>query len=174
MFADLEQLRDYLDDPNVDADSGTQALEMASDLIRGYTGQTIDLVENDVEVHDGTGHSRLLLRELPIVEITAVEVDGDPVAGWYATELGVLRRTRGVWPWNEKVAVTYTHGYAEIPGDIVAVTLQLAGRGVTNPQGVQREQIGNVSTTYTGGHVAGGTVGLTQGEIQLLDRYKQP
>ena len=174
MFADLAQLRDYLDDPTVDADSGVQALEMASDLIRGYTRQTIDLVEGDVEVHDGTGHSRLLLRELPIVEITAVEVDDDPTTDWYATESGVLRRTKGVWPWNEKVEVTYTHGYAEIPGDIVAVTLQLAGRGVTNPQGIQREQIGNVSTTYTGGHVAGGTVGLTKGEMDILDRYKQP
>ena len=172
-FADVGQLDDYLTDETVDPDGGLQALEMASDLIRGYTRQTISLVADDVEVHDGAGHSVLLLRELPVVTVSTVTVDDEPVDDWYASEAGVLRRTGGeFWPLNEKVAVTYTHGWAEIPGDIVAVTLQLATRGVNNPAGIQREQIGQYAVTYTGGQVAGGTVGLTSGEKLILDRYR--
>ena len=172
-FADVVQLDDYLTDEDVDPTGGLQALEMASDLIRGYTRQVLSLVEGDVEVHDGAGHSVLLLRELPVVEVASVTVDGEPVTDWYASEAGVLRRTDGEsWPLNEKVEVTYTHGYEDLPGDIVAVTLQLAGRGVTNPSGIQREQLGQYAVTYTGGQVAGGTVGLTSGEKLVLDRYR--
>ena len=46
--------------------------------------------------------------------------------------------------------ITYSHGYAEIPGELVELTARLAAMAFARPVGITREQIGGYSVHYDG------------------------
>lgn len=157
-------------------------LDLVSAAIRSYTGQTITLVEDDTVTLKVKGCA-VRLPQHPVVAVTAIESAGIDVLHtwtggpqvWLAGSLPVVnlssdRRSPSY------VQVTYSHGYAAIPGDIRAVALQVAGRafGTTaDHTGVQSENIGGYAYSV-GGAAASGAVGLLAGERQVLDRYKMP
>lgn len=108
------------------------ALDRASALVRDYTGQQFDFVENDTFAMSGTGTHSIQLPQLPVaypVEVTTPPVvvallDNFGVAGtWpsvYSLRLddksGLLYRIDDVWPiGNLNLEVTYSHGY-RLPG----------------------------------------------------------
>ncbi|MFG2916255.1 hypothetical protein ACGF0D_25615 [Kitasatospora sp. NPDC048298] len=66
--------------------------------------------------------------------------------------------------------VTYTHGYAEVPADVRALVLTLAGRVFTNPRDLRQESVGSVSVTY-----AAETIGASLAPVErdALARYRR-
>lgn len=90
------------------------------------------------------------LRASEVASIDAVTIDGvewtteqvaavefDPLTGW--TNLC-----------GRRVLVRYTAGYADVPADVVGLTLELAALGLGTSLGQTREQAGTVSLTYGG------------------------
>ncbi|MFJ2407105.1 hypothetical protein ACIOUE_38060 [Streptomyces xanthochromogenes] len=67
------------------------------------------------------------------------------------------------------VVVTYTHGYGDVPADVRAIVLTLAGRVLTNPSDLRQESVGSVSVTY-----AAETIGASLAPIERdqLARYR--
>lgn len=76
---------------------------------------------------------------------------------------------------RQPIDVTYDHGYSVIPGDVVAVVCQMAGRAFGRPledSGVQQESIGGYAYT-TGVAAAAGGVGMLRDERAVLDAYRR-
>lgn len=157
----------------------------ASAAVRAYTGQTFDLVE-DEEVRLRARNGAVKLPQRPVTGVAGVtSVDGDTVAfEWdhsdlvYVTGLNPYARFdvepfRSRDPWLD---VTYTHGYATVPEDIVAVVCQIVGRAFGRPAdatAVTQESIAGYSYSI-GGAAAQGPLGLMQNEREALDRYRRP
>jgi len=67
-----------------------------------------------------------------------------------------------------------THGYDEIPADLVELAVSLALRAAASPTGAISESAGQVSLTFgTFNGVAGG-LALLAHEKDLLSAYKLP
>jgi hypothetical protein len=109
------------------------------------------------------GVIRLPLR--PVVSVDAVTRDGAPVEHDWDEETERLFVSG-----CERVSVTFTHGYMEVPGDVVAVALTAAQRVLSNPNDLRQETVGAVSVTY-----AAETIGasLSQADRDLLARYRR-
>ncbi|MFD4833752.1 hypothetical protein ACFWPV_28485 [Streptomyces uncialis] len=67
------------------------------------------------------------------------------------------------------VAVTYRHGYADVPGVVRAIVLTLAARVLNNPSDLRQESVGSVSVTY-GAETIGAS--LAPAERDQLSRYR--
>lgn len=96
------------------------------------------------------------LPAMEVASIDAVTIDGRE---WSEDEVAAVEFD-GLTGWTNlcgrRVEVTYTAGFAEVPADVVAVTLELAALGLGTALGQTREQAGSVSVTYDrlGGGIA--------------------
>lgn len=158
-------------------------LEDASAAVRAYTGQhiTADTTTVRAKVNGGT----IRLTQRPVTDVATIEdTNGNDVAfTWYAGEvIQVATNVPDSWawvPWVDGIAyvdVTYTHGYDEVPGDIVAVVCQMAARALgqaADDSGKTSETIAGYSYTV-GTAAASGAVGLLPDERAVLDRYRRP
>ncbi|MGI5161395.1 hypothetical protein [Microbispora sp. CA-102843] len=172
------------------------ALRRASARVRSYTRQTITLVTGDtMEVAGGDRVLRVPQRPLVVDEahpLTVVELGefGAPemtlVEDRDYTRLG-NELTRGYpynpstrlmgWPWNRvrgvwapRVRLTYSHGYAEVPEDIVDIVLGLATLNISNPENLRTEQIDDYSRTFARETV--GNASLTADDKDVLRSYR--
>jgi len=153
-------------------------LDVASAAVRDAAGCAISEATDTVTVDGGPG--RLLrLPGPPITAVTTVLIGGVQVTDW------VLRRSAsGLWRacgWQtgammSEVTVTYTHGYATVPADIVDLVCRIAAAALvayrSAPDGsglaagdVRSERIGDYSVTY-------GDAGLIT-EMELPDYLRQ-
>ena len=168
-----------------------QLLDLASGVIRAYTGQYIERVLNDTIVVPGNHTYLLSLPERPVLAVdsvtvgdTALTVDNDYVwdgfgnlyRGASVTGVlvvngpGTLLSDRGDWGGpGTQVTVQYDHGFATIPSDVKAVCLQMAARALSSPDGVNSETVGSYSVSYA----RSSGVMLTPDEQNILDRYRQ-
>ena len=132
-------------------------LDTACTAVRTYLGQDINLVENDVEFHSGTGRRKLRLRERPVRSVTKIEYvpSGNVVpASSYSVRDAVISFYENTWEYgNDNIKVTYTHGWDveepttfPVPADIRFVTMSLARRLYTD--------VGEQSAATTGGIIA--------------------
>lgn len=168
-----------------------RALTEVTAAIRNYVDQYIELVEDDEITLDSIGGKRLFLPELPVVSIASVveddetlDVDDDYQLG----QFGILHRVGRKWVKGiQIVTITYTHGYATIPDDIVSVATRAASRayqsGLTASEdegalGVQAKALGDFSVQYGAESVVEGRMGasgarlLLASEKDILDQYK--
>jgi len=166
-------------------------LDSACQTVRTYLGQYINLIEDDVEVHSGTGRRKLRLRQRPVRAVTEVKID-DLVTTNY-TVRGAIITLKGsdVWTYgNDNVEVTYDHGWdivdtpdpqEGVPADIRLVTLLIARRvfdnvgessGVTGA--LTGETIGDYSYTLSDASATAITSAaeLVEAERYVLDRYR--
>lgn len=169
-----DQLAERLQNPNADAASSAQAIENASGLVRAIGRQTYSFVSQEAIVLKG-GERILDLPQRPLVvdfanPLTVRELgdfgnlDQTLVENQGYTRLG-NQLTRGYpwfhtsrlqgWPrqsplgvWAHRVQVTYSHGYAIVPDDIVAVVLDIAQSLYTNPSGLRSWTVPEYSETY--------------------------
>jgi hypothetical protein len=171
-FATVEDLATDLQRNFTAEESATasQALDIATQVIKTYTRQEIEQITADSVVLRRTYHPILLLPEVPVTAVASVN-DGtlrvvDVDYEW--SEAGVLKRLYGTWRTN--VTVVYTHGYATIPLDIRGVALSIAARRFTGgPSGnVQAETMGPYRVEYGGTE----SVVLKPEEIDVLNRYR--
>lgn len=179
-FAEFEDLEAYVQRSLSDLeDTVVLALDLASAAIRAETGQIFDYVEDDTITLPGTWDADLWLPQRPVVDVSAVAVDGLALSDYSWLPNG--RLSRGLVPsgpqyaqaWGgplSTITVTNSHGYATVPGDIRRICLQVASRLIENPAAVQAEQIGNYSVTYTRRDTERGS--LTPDEQRALRRYR--
>jgi hypothetical protein len=145
------------------------ALERASNRFRAAVGHPVHLIEDDTVLLDGDGGITLLLPGTPCTDIS-VKVDGVTVTDYsISAAAGVLRRTTGAWPDGlGNIEVTFTHGWADIPGAIQDAVLEQAAVQALVPIGVQSESAIGQSVTYG----LQSTIGVTQKWTDAVDRYR--
>lgn len=141
-------------------------LNIATGAIQEFTHQRLERATSTVTLYPN--RFTVFLPERPVVSITSVTYENVAVAGWTLTEAGIVHRA-----WPGPVKVTYTHGYLPIPFDIKGVCLDVARRGLTNPEGFVQKTVGDVSVSH-GAH-SGLAVGLqlADREMQTLDSYRR-
>lgn len=169
-----------MDDPALDETRAEHFLRVASGEVRGYTGQTFDLVVDDEVLLAGNGSTVLLLPELPVLEVTELIEDPRDVAtelvdetGFEWSPDGIIRRIDGGvfrrrFRWY---AITYDHGFEATPEDVLGVVLRVAARGLENPLGLRSETIGRYSYTVSGENAG---IGLYAPDRRELDPYVVP
>lgn len=163
-----------------------RALAEATEAIRNYCHQYISEVEDDEITLDCAGGSRLFLPELPVSEVAEVVEDGETLTAgaeedYQLGDHGVLHRVGQEWAKGIQILkVTYTHGYATLPDDIVAVCVRAASRGyqaglaaagVGGVPGVASVGLGDFQAGFTsgqGGGVGEGVAGASAARILLL------
>lgn len=188
--ADLEDRlgRDLTD---TEASRAQALLEDASAAVRRYTRQQFDLVEDDERVLRAQGGT-IRLPQRPVIDVTKVEAVGGAgapdvtIADWLWDGIDQIRLGNGNYVINLPEAwwdddgypgtyrVTYSHGYAEVPGDVVRVVCAMATRTITSPSmagGVVGESVGPYSYRLDapGGGLA---VMLTQADKETLADYR--
>ena len=160
-----------------------RVLEMASAVVRTYTGQFFELVTDEDVVLFANSEGWYRLPERPVVDVTAI-ADQDAVdlastyafdgEGWLRYSPMLPQAPKPMWTFTS-VAVTYSHGYVEIPADVVMVVCSMAGRTVSNPSGIRSEMVGDYSVTYTipgTGEALG--LALSRPEMDVLRSYRWP
>lgn len=147
------------------------ALRRASDRFEGAIEYPIRLKANDVAYISGDGSASLLLPARPVIGDPVVKVDGVTVTDYsVGRSNGLLRRKGGkTWPDDlDNVEVTYTHGYAVVPGDIADAVLEQAEAAYNVEVALQSRTAGAESITYS----ATAAVGVTQKWADAVARYR--
>lgn len=174
-LATIDELATWMQvDPASLPVSASLALDTASAIIRAEARQhftrrstTVTLYPESVTSWGSVAHVRtwVVLPQRPVIEVASVVDDeGAPVAYKLVRDTLTLERV------CEAVSVTYTHGYAEVPGDVKAVALSAASRVLNNPADIRQEAVGSLSVTY-----AAETIGasLAPADKDLLARYRR-
>lgn len=168
-------------------------LDDASAMIRAFTGQTFDLVEDDVIVlRIQSGVVRLPQR--PVTAVSSVVAVGGglglpdvTVIDWIFDGVDQIRIGEGtfiinlpaIW-WDDDgypgtYRVTYSHGYAQVPADVVSIACGMVLRTLTAPTtagGVTSETIGSYSYRLDNPDV-GLMVSMTKDDRTALSRYRR-
>jgi hypothetical protein len=166
--------------PDSDAGRADAMLIDASAKIRRATRQTISVATTTATLR--TVDRRITLPERPVTAVSAVTDlynvavtfawDGLQVVdftGWYdvvgnAPEWTATRRP------NFPLKVTYTHGYAEIPDDIIAICCASAARGLGSSLtdgNVRSESIDGYAQTLSADPLE-----LLPSELEVLKDYR--
>jgi hypothetical protein len=164
-------------------------LDDASAAVRAYTGQTISVATSTnkrLRVRKGV----VRLPQRPVNAVTTVKNTSgvvfatssytwdqlDRIEFWTYLPVANGPDLSEVWRRNAYVDVTYTHGYATIPPDIVAVVCQIAARAFgqqADRSGLSEASVGDASYSI-GPAAASGGVGMLNDERAVLDRYRRP
>ena len=168
-----------------------RAIQGASAAIRNYTNQYLSLqVDAEVTLDVWERRSLLMLPELPVVMVSSVVEGGVTLTEGTDYVLAgagqLLRGYGGPTTWRlwrvgpQAVAVTYTHGYADIPPDIIEVATRAASRvyqaglraaGTGGVLGVLSMALGDFSaglSSEQGGGAGEGVMGVSAARMLLL------
>jgi hypothetical protein len=156
----------------------------ASAAVRARAGQTFTVVEDDEVTLTRTG-GRLILPQRPVTAVDSVEdPNGNPVLHTWTVGDDWIDVAANVpdsfawFPWRNGIrryTVTYDHGYAEIPADIVGVVCQIAARALGRPAdqaGITQENIDGYGYSIGSAAAAGG-FGMLEAEREVCDRYRR-
>jgi hypothetical protein len=156
----------------------------ASAAVRARAGQVFTVVEDDEVTLTRTG-GRLILPQRPVTEVASVEdPSGNTVLHNWTTgddwvDVAANVPDSFAWvPWRggiQRYTVTYTHGYVEIPDDIVGVVCQIAARALGRPAdqaGITQENIDGYGYSI-GSAAASGGFGMLDAEREVCDRYRR-
>ncbi len=162
----------------------TRAIEEATASIQNYCQQVIEYVSNEKITVDGHGGRKIFLPELPVLSVGAVEEDGDLLTvntDYKLGENGILHRLNGYWQAGvQNYEITYTHGLATIPDDLLGVCVRAASRiyqaGLRAKSqngiiGVANMALGDYQVGYAseaGGGVSEGVMGVSAARMLLL------
>lgn len=140
------------------------SLKRASARIRGYLGQDVAASTSTITARGPV----FRLPQRPVVAVASVvDIDAAPVE--YELSGSVITTDNlGI------MTVTFSHGYIELPDELVELVCQVASRletpNASLAAGVQTEGTGPFSVGY-GWDAWKAQSGLTQGEKDTLDRY---
>ena len=70
-----------------------------------------------------------------------------------------------------QITITYTHGYSEVPGDIVNIVAGLVAIAIASPVGVEQERVGGYQVKYS--RSEGGSMRLTDEDKAGLNYYRK-
>lgn len=153
------------------------ALKAATQRIRNFCGWHIADVQQDTFDITGIIGRYIFLPTMRIVSLDELVIDGVQID---------LEPTVPLWEWSKDGltgpwfyprfrtgSAKITHGFVEVPADLVDMTLQVAARSMSSPLGAVREQTLSSSVTWSqsGFNQAGGT-SLLDSEKDGLQAYK--
>ena len=193
-LATIQDLEDRLGRPLTDTEAARAPalLQDASALVRAYTGQAFTLVDGDeVVLRVQAGIVRLPQRPVTAVSrVTTIGGAGVPevtLADWVFDGVDQVQVGDGTavinlpetW-WDDDgypntFRITYSHGYAMPPADVVAVVCGMVLRTLTAPTaqgGITSETIGAYSYSLKAADT-GVSVSLGAPERQVLARYRR-
>lgn len=195
-LADLAALEARLGRPLTggEADRASALLDDASALVRSYTDQDFTRTDNEIVVIRAQ-QGEIRLPQHPVISVAAVVAIGAggapdlPVVGWQWDGLDIIRTCTEspvinlpeLWYEEDTEAypgtyrVTYSHGAASVPADVVAVVAAMVLRTLTAPTlmgGVTGETIGPYSYR-TDGSGAGTAVSMSEADRRALKRYRR-
>ena len=182
-FATLTDVEDRLG-RDLESDEAFRAaalLEDATDAIRAAAGgQLIFPPVTETITIVGAGRKTLRLPQIPVTAVTAVTVTTTSVAtvlttldyGW--NEDGRFEAIGGGFRrrWNGIVTVTYTHGYAVVPLELVGLCARAAVSAIGDPAGadVKSESYGPYSVTLS--DRPGGVASLlSDADSRIAEKY---
>jgi hypothetical protein len=163
--------------PTGDVTFVSRLLDMASARVRRFTRQTLSAVTADVLTVPGTWGTELHLPQIPVTAVTSITVDGvlvDPTEYTW-TRSGLITR---YWRWwggpKSSIVVTYNHGFATIPDDIVTIVAALVAEQYRNPDQLQQERAGSYEVTYAGlrRDVKTSTIEIGDDQKDALQNYR--
>jgi hypothetical protein len=147
-----------------------EAVQVVSATMRAYMRQTISLVEDDTVTLAGTRGRKLIIPERPVIAVTTVTLDGTTIEtdDYRWTRAGALwRDARWDGP-DVEIEITYDHGYATVPDDLVQVCRTATARLLANTEGHKRFEVSNELV-----EVFDGPWGFTLAELLVLNRYRR-
>ncbi|MFB6535114.1 hypothetical protein ACFCY8_30220 [Streptomyces noursei] len=164
-LATVDQLGAWMQrEPDELPEGAALVLNTASAIVRAEARQTFTRGTSTLTLYPNVGWAALPQR--PVISVQEVRAGGQlvPADRWQ------LVRDRVRVLGHQAVTVTYTHGYATVPGDVLAVVLTLAGRVLNNPADLRQESVGAVNVTY-----AAETIGASLAPIERdqLARYRR-
>lgn len=163
-FAEVSDLTDYR------AGDDATLLRQAQGAIRRYCGWHIAPEVTETLTLDGRGGSHMWLPSLYVTDIVSVTNEGETVdlvddLDWSAN--GFLWLRGGYWTERPRqVVVELTHGYGEIPDELIGVAAAWANRMSTSPA-YKRETTGPFS-------VEAFDPGFLVPERDVLNEFKLP
>lgn len=168
-------------------------LSSASSRIRAYTRQDFTFVEDDEAVLRPVG-TVIRLPQLPVTEVTnvvAIGLGGLPdvtLGGWSWDGISKVD-IRGIgsvvlnlpeWWYSygpDTYRVTYSHGYATIPQDVVDAAINMILRVLYSPspvEGMVNEKIGQYGyQMQQGSGAAGASIAMNSSDKELLSSYRR-
>jgi hypothetical protein len=198
-LADLEDLIQVAI-PAGDLDAANAAIATAGAVIRTYTGQRLTFVADESVLLTGRGVPEVYLPELPVTAVSAVSergiaLDAGTQYDWEAagrlvrlysagSGLEYPARARGWYPGWRAVSVTYSHGYAVLPADLVDVAARVAARrylggkrsALVGPHARESDYAavfqGEGTTDASGAYGPTSAPMLTGHERLILDQYR--
>lgn len=196
-FASIAEIEAFLQIPisePLQIISANRALMEATAAIKNYCRQLIERVSGDNIVIDVKGGKWIFLPELPVLSVSSVIENNillTPITDYKFGEHGTLYRMNRHWYKGIGILnITYTHGWAVIPDDIVAVCTRAASRvyqaglkskTVQGVPGISSEQLGDYSVAFSAETSGGNDVSLmgasaarmlSLSEKDILDKYR--
>ncbi len=172
-LATVRELEIHLQRDLDDPEAAEQSLTLASGVVRAYCGWTVSLDTTTFFV-SGDGSALLSLPTLNLISITQLAIGGTviaPGASGYPTMSRKGQLWRGIgWPPHVDVQITCTHGFDPVPDLVKLVTLDVAARQLSNPEGLVSATTGPVTRTYASGS-SGDPTKLSTLHSRLLDRW---
>ena len=197
-LASIEDLAVRLGRP-LTASEETRASALLADAsakVRSYTKQTFTRVDGEtVVIRAQQGDIRLPQR--PVIDVTSVVAVGAggapdlPVVGWFWDGLDIIRTStdspivnlperwyeedRDAYP--DTYRVTYSHGAAKVPDDVIGIVARMALRTLTAPTmagGVTGETIGPYSYRTDGSGIGTAVVMTDEDRRELADAGYRP
>lgn len=149
-------------------DRAEALIELASGVVTERLGQGVELVEDDVQTLQGQPGERLSLPSRPVVDVSAVEINGDAVVDYYVeTDRGSLWREVGWGDMDDVIEVTYSHGFAEIPSTLALIVARMVSRALTIADNVTQQTTGPFSVSFADTEA----MELTEAMGATLDRF---
>jgi hypothetical protein len=193
MFCTVADIEHFLQIaiPAAKLDAANRAITEARAAIQNYCHQVLGAVAGDTITLDCIGGTRILLPQLPVTAIVSVTEDGDLLVvddDYKLGEHGILHRIDATWTVGiQIVEVTYDHGYAVIPDDIISIATRAASRAyqaglraeeMAGISGVTALSLGDYSVSFGGEGAGEGVLGASAAPLLLkseklqLDRYR--
>lgn len=179
-LSSITKLRQYLKIPDRDEDPVLeQHLLSASSDVETETGRLM-LLGDRSEVRNGNGQRSIFLRQYPIVSVTSLLIEGEPVSARSSAnpdgyviadaEAGELAIPAGGFPRGvANVEIVYRAGYESIPPDLEQAVLELAALRYVDRDhpGVSYKVMEGQVTDFRGGSQ------LAYAKA-VIDRYRRP
>jgi hypothetical protein len=165
--------------------SQTLLLDASSAVRAAAGGQEISEATSDAFVFPR--RERIMLPQVPVTAVNSVKnvIGTDITFSWYAgftayvgwdAYLNQFDVEPFYFPARVPLVVNYTHGYAVVPDEIVAVVCGIAARALGQPPdttGVIQESLGGYAYTLGSAAAAGG-LGMLDSERAIALRYARP
>lgn len=146
--------------------------------IRAFCGWHVTPLITDAEiVLDGRGGRHLWLPSLNVVALSDIVNEETVLTSddydW-STD-GYVELRSGFWTTRPRqISIKFTHGFPNVPDELIGLGAEIAARATSAPTGDVREQAGQVSVQHgTINGVAGG-IALLEHEKEILGKYKLP